>query len=98
METARPVLETLGVDFARIPIVTRDQVKYAKARSRPLPGGGGAPRRPHRDRLGHRRQRLGHAGRPRRAPGSASVLTLRWLRTHELSGGAYRVYDDPATS
>src|SRR5438445_8165602 len=30
METARPVLETLGVDFARIPIVTRDQVKYAK--------------------------------------------------------------------
>ena len=30
METARPVLETLGVDFDRTPIVTRDQVKYAK--------------------------------------------------------------------
>jgi HAD superfamily hydrolase (TIGR01549 family) len=30
METARPVLETLGVDFDRVPIVTRDQVKYAK--------------------------------------------------------------------
>jgi len=30
METARPVLETLGVDFDRVPIVTRDQGKYAK--------------------------------------------------------------------
>ena len=30
METARPVLETLGVDFERVPIVTRDEVRYAK--------------------------------------------------------------------
>ncbi|MEI9986252.1 MAG: HAD family hydrolase [Aliidongia sp.] len=30
METARPVLERLGIDFERIPVVTRDQVKYAK--------------------------------------------------------------------
>ncbi len=30
METARRVLETLGVDFERVPVVTRDQVKYAK--------------------------------------------------------------------
>jgi HAD superfamily hydrolase (TIGR01549 family) len=30
METARPVLERLGVDFDTVPIVTRDQVKYAK--------------------------------------------------------------------
>ena len=30
METARPVLENLGVDFERVPIVTRDQVRYAK--------------------------------------------------------------------
>ncbi|HEY6893066.1 MAG TPA: HAD family hydrolase, partial [Rhodanobacteraceae bacterium] len=30
METARPVLETLGVDFDRVPIVTRDEVRYAK--------------------------------------------------------------------
>jgi HAD superfamily hydrolase (TIGR01549 family) len=30
METARPALESLGVDFDRIPIVTRDEVKYAK--------------------------------------------------------------------
>jgi HAD superfamily hydrolase (TIGR01549 family) len=30
METAGPVIETLGVDLARTPVVTRDQVKYAK--------------------------------------------------------------------
>jgi HAD superfamily hydrolase (TIGR01549 family) len=30
MATARPVLETLQVDFDRIPVVTRDDVKYAK--------------------------------------------------------------------
>src|SRR5258708_35712858 len=30
METARPVLETLDVDLDRIPLVTRDQVKYGK--------------------------------------------------------------------
>jgi HAD superfamily hydrolase (TIGR01549 family) len=30
METARPALETLGVDFDRVPIITRDQVRYAK--------------------------------------------------------------------
>jgi phosphoglycolate phosphatase-like HAD superfamily hydrolase len=30
MSNARPVLETLGVDFDRTPIVTRDQVKFAK--------------------------------------------------------------------
>jgi HAD superfamily hydrolase (TIGR01549 family) len=30
METAGPVLESLGVDLARVPVVTRDQVKYAK--------------------------------------------------------------------
>ena len=30
METAGPVLETLGVDRGRVPIVTRDEVRYAK--------------------------------------------------------------------
>jgi HAD superfamily hydrolase (TIGR01549 family) len=30
METARPALEALRVDFERIPVITRDQVKYAK--------------------------------------------------------------------
>jgi len=30
MDTAGPVLETLGVDFARTPVITRDQVEHAK--------------------------------------------------------------------
>jgi len=30
METAGPVLETLGIDLQRVPVVTRDQVRYAK--------------------------------------------------------------------
>jgi HAD superfamily hydrolase (TIGR01509 family) len=30
METAGPVIESLGVDLAKVPVVTRDQVKYAK--------------------------------------------------------------------
>src|SRR5262245_39396125 len=30
METAGPILEKLGVDMSRVPVVTRDQVKYAK--------------------------------------------------------------------
>jgi HAD superfamily hydrolase (TIGR01549 family) len=30
METAGPVLESLGVELGRVPVVTRDQVKYAK--------------------------------------------------------------------
>src|SRR4051812_5040826 len=30
METAQTTLETLGVDVARVPIVTRDQVEYGK--------------------------------------------------------------------
>ena len=30
MATAGPVIETLGVDLERVPVVTRDQVRYAK--------------------------------------------------------------------
>jgi HAD superfamily hydrolase (TIGR01509 family) len=30
METAGPVLETLGVALDRVPVITRDLVKYAK--------------------------------------------------------------------
>jgi HAD superfamily hydrolase (TIGR01509 family) len=30
METAGPIIEDLGVDMTRVPVVTRDQVKYAK--------------------------------------------------------------------
>ena len=30
METARPALESLGIDFTRTPVITRDQVRHAK--------------------------------------------------------------------
>lgn len=30
METAAPVLKNLGVDLAKVPVITRDMVKYAK--------------------------------------------------------------------
>src|SRR4051794_23760431 len=30
METAGPALEKLGIDLAKVPVVTRDQVEYAK--------------------------------------------------------------------
>jgi HAD superfamily hydrolase (TIGR01509 family) len=30
MEVARPMLDLLGVDLSRVPVVTRDQVQYAK--------------------------------------------------------------------
>jgi HAD superfamily hydrolase (TIGR01509 family) len=30
LETAGPALDTLGIDFARTPVITRDQVKFAK--------------------------------------------------------------------
>ena len=63
METAAPTSRALGVDPARVPVVTRDQVKYAKpdpdlflAAAARL----GAPR----ECGGGRRRDLGHAGRP----------------------------------
>jgi HAD superfamily hydrolase (TIGR01549 family) len=30
LETAGPVIESLGVDLSKVPVITRDQVKYAK--------------------------------------------------------------------
>jgi HAD superfamily hydrolase (TIGR01549 family) len=96
METARPVLETLGVDFDRVPIVTRDQVKYAK---------------PDPDLFLAAAQRLGCnietasvvgdsvwdmlASRRARALG-IGVLSGGYGSEELERAGAYRVYDDPA--
>ena len=78
METAGPILEKLGIDFNRIPVVTRDQVKHAK----PDPDLflAVAEQLGHRRRDGHgcRRQRLGYAGVPPRA-GSRNWPPLRRL-------------------
>jgi HAD superfamily hydrolase (TIGR01549 family) len=96
METARPVLETLGVDFDRVPIVTRDQVKYAK---------------PDPDLFLEAARRLGESIETASVIGDSvwDMLASRRARalgigllsggygSEELErAGAYRVYDDPA--
>ena len=96
METARPVLETLGVDFDRVPIVTRDQVKYAK---------------PDPDLFLEAARRLGADIESASVVGDSvwdmlAARRARALGIGLLSGGygvdelerasAYRVYDDPA--
>ena len=96
METARPVLETLGVDFDRVPIVTRDQVRYAKPD-------------PHlfltaAERLGHAIETACVVGdsvwdilAARRARALGVGLLSGGYGQEELErAGAYRVYEDPA--
>jgi HAD superfamily hydrolase (TIGR01549 family) len=96
METARPVLENLGVDFNSVPIVTRDQVKHAK---------------PDPDLFLAVAERLGVAIETATVVGDSvwDMLASRRARAlgiGVLSGGygqdeleragAYRVYEDPA--
>jgi HAD superfamily hydrolase (TIGR01549 family) len=96
METAGPVLETLGVDPSKVPVVTRDQVKYAK----PDPDLFIAAA----DRLG---ATIGYAC----VVGDSIWDMLAARRAHALGigllsggygcgelerSGAYRVYEDPA--
>jgi HAD superfamily hydrolase (TIGR01549 family) len=96
METARAPLTSLGVDFARDVIVTRDQVKYAK---------------PNPDLFLAAAERLGCgiesasvvgdsiwdmlASRRARALG-IGVLSGGYGQEELERAGAYRVYDDPA--
>jgi len=96
METARPVLESLGVDFDRTPIVTRDQVKHAK----PDPDLFLAAA----ERLGVAIQTASVVGdsvwdmlASRRAPALGIGLLSGGYGQEELErAGAYRVYEDPA--
>jgi len=96
METARPVLETLGVDFDRVPIVTRDQVKYAK---------------PDPDLFLTAAERLRQAIETASVVGDSDWVMLAARRARALGigllsggygqeelerAGAYRVYEDPA--
>lgn len=96
METAGPVIENLGVDMAKVPVVTRDQVKYAK---------------PDPDLFLAAAERLGvnieHAcvvgdsiwdmlaARRARALG-IGVLSGGYGSEELERSGAYRVYEDPA--
>jgi phosphoglycolate phosphatase-like HAD superfamily hydrolase len=96
METARPVLERLGVDFDRVVIVTRDQVSFAK---------------PDPDLFLTAAERLGVEIETASVVGDSvwDMLASRRARALGiglLSGGygqeeleraaAYRVYEDPA--
>jgi phosphoglycolate phosphatase-like HAD superfamily hydrolase len=96
MESARPTLESLGVDIDRTPIVTRDQVKFAK---------------PDPDLFLAAAVRLGVlverstvvgdsvwdmlAAQRARALG-VGLLSGGYSRNELERAGAYRVYDDPA--
>jgi HAD superfamily hydrolase (TIGR01549 family) len=96
METALPVVETLGVDMARVPVVTRDQVRHAK---------------PDPDLFVAVAERLGAdiasavvvgdsvwdilASRRARALG-VGLLSGGYGEEELERAGAYRVYEDPA--
>ena len=96
METAGPVLETLGVDLKKVPVVTRDQVRFAK---------------PDPDLFMEAADRLGVdittasvvgdaiwdmlAARRGRALG-IGLLSGGYGEEELVRAGAYRVFDDPA--
>lgn len=95
-ETARPALETLGIQYDQIPIVTRDQVKHAK---------------PDPDLFLTAAERVGSEIEAASVVGDSvwdmlAARRARALGIGLLSGGygqeeleragAYRVYEDPA--
>jgi HAD superfamily hydrolase (TIGR01549 family) len=96
METARPVMETLGVDFNRTPIVTRDQVRHAKPdpdlflavaeRVGVAPGTTTVVGDSVWDMLASRRARALGIG----------LLSGGYGQDELERAGAYRVYEDPA--
>lgn len=96
METAGPVLATLGVDPSRTPVITRDQVRFAK---------------PDPDLFLAAAARLGVAADAASVVGDSVWDMLAARRAHALGigllsggygqeelerAGAYRVYADPA--
>jgi HAD superfamily hydrolase (TIGR01549 family) len=96
METAKPGLESLGVDCTRTPVITRDQVKYAKPDPDLFLAAAG--------RLGaeiHTASVVGDSVwdmlAARRAPALGIGLLSGGYGEEELErAGAYRVFEDPA--
>ena len=96
MDTARPVLEQLEIDFDRVVIVTRDQVRFAKPDLDPFLTAA--------ERLGVQIETASVIGdsvwdmlasRRARALG-IGLLSGGYGREELERAGAYRVYEDPA--
>ena len=96
MQTAGPVLESLGIDLARVPVITRDQVRHAK---------------PDPDLFVAAAERLGVPIGNATVVGDATWDMLAATRARALGigllsggaseaelarAGAYRVFEDPA--
>ena len=96
MESARPILETLGVDVDQTPIVTRDQVRFAKPDPDLFLAAAG--------RLGVPVERSTVVGdsvwdllaAQRARTLGVGLLSGGYSRDELERAGAYRVYDDPA--
>ena len=88
METAAVNLAALGVDPAKVPVVTRDQVKYAKPDPDLFLAAAATAQRADRDGDRGRRQHLGHARRGAlpRARGRPAVRRLRRERVAASHG------------
>jgi HAD superfamily hydrolase (TIGR01549 family) len=96
METARPVLEKLDVDLGRIPVVTRDQVRWGK----PDPDlflAAAARLRIDAERAWVVGDSVWDMLAARRARAfSIGLLSGGYGREELERAGAYRVYEDPA--
>jgi HAD superfamily hydrolase (TIGR01549 family) len=96
LETASPALEMLGVDFSRIPIITRDDVKFAK----PDPDlflAAAAALNVSIDTASVVGDSVWDMLAARRARALGIGLLSGGYGVEELErAGAYRVYDDPA--
>jgi HAD superfamily hydrolase (TIGR01549 family) len=96
LETAQPALETLGFDFSRVPVITRDQVKFAKPepdlflaaveRLHASPSGASVVGDSVWDMLAAIRGRCLGIG----------LLSGGYGRQELQESGAYRVFEDPA--
>jgi HAD superfamily hydrolase (TIGR01549 family) len=96
VESARPALEALGVDLAKTPVVTRDQVRYAK----PEPDlflAAAECLKVHIETASVVGDSVWDMLAARRARALGIGLLSGGYGTEELErAGAYRVYEDPA--
>ena len=97
METAAVNLAALGVDPAVTPVVTRDQVRYAKPDPDLFLAAAERLGRADRDGGGGRRRDLGHAGGGALPGARASGCSAAATATRSCARrGAIRVFEDPA--